>query len=84
MISQQGVSPDQRKLQVPTDMPPQKMKKELQLFLGILNYISKFSPATAEVCEALHKVKSVKTDLTWNRMSLDLNKAKAILIHKVL
>ena len=34
-----------------------KMKK-----LGILNYLNKFSPATAEVCEPLHKLISVKTD----------------------
>ena len=46
-----GVSLDPRKVQVLTDMPPPKSKKELQSFLGILNYLSKFSPMTAEVCK---------------------------------
>ena len=42
IISQQGVSLDPREVQVLTDMPHLKMKKELQLFLGIINYLSKF------------------------------------------
>ena len=47
IISQQGVSPDTNKIHVLTDMPQLKIKKELQSFLGILNYLSTFSPATA-------------------------------------
>ena len=55
IISQQGVSPDFRKVQTLTGMPPPKSKKELQSFLGILNYLSKYLPATAEVCEPCKK-----------------------------
>ena len=41
------------------DMPPLKPKKELQAFLGIMNYLSKYSPATEEVCEVcVHEVLS--------------------------
>ena len=36
-----------------TEIPPPKNKKELQTFLGIMDYLSKFSPSTADVCEAL-------------------------------
>ena len=36
-----------------TDMPAPKNKKELQAFLGIINYLSKFSPGMAEFCEPL-------------------------------
>ena len=43
VISQQGVGPDPRKVQALTEMPPPKCRKELQTFLGILNYLSKFS-----------------------------------------
>ena len=50
-ISWQGVSPDPSKIQMLTDVPPPMTKKELQSFLGILNYLSKFSPGTAELNE---------------------------------
>ena len=67
-ISWQGVSPDPRKAQALTDMPLPKTKKELQSFLSILNYLSRFSPMTAEVCEPLPKLTSGKTDQTLNRI----------------
>ena len=49
VIYRQGVSPDPRKVQALTDMLPPKTKKELQSCLGILNYLSNFSPVIAEV-----------------------------------
>ena len=48
-VSLQGASPDTKKIQILTDIPPSKLKKELQSFLGILNYLSMFSPLAAEV-----------------------------------
>ena len=60
VVSRQRVSPDLRKIQVLTDMPPPKSRKELQSFLGILNYLSNFSQVTVEVCEPLQKLTSVK------------------------
>ena len=35
-----GVSPDLMKVKALTNMPPPKSKKEMQSFLGILNYLS--------------------------------------------
>ena len=40
IISQQGVSTDSRKVKVLMHMQPPKIKKGLQLFLGIINYLS--------------------------------------------
>ena len=57
------MSPHLRKVQALTNMPPPKSKKELQSFLGTLNYFSKFSSKTTEVCELLQKPTSVKADL---------------------
>ena len=37
-------------------------KKELQSFLIITNYLSKFSLSTAQVCEQLWKLMSVKIE----------------------
>ena len=55
-----------------TDMSPPKYKKELQVLLAILNYLSKFLQATAEVCEPWGKLASVKADWIWNKMYQDL------------
>ena len=43
-------------------------KKGAAVIMGILNYPTEFLPMTAEVCEPLQKLRSVKTDWTWNRM----------------
>ena len=53
VVSQEGVIPNSRKAQALKHMPPYKSKRELQIFLGILNYLNKFSPASAELCEPL-------------------------------
>ena len=37
-------------------MPPPTMKRELQAFLSIINYLGKFSSRTVEVCELLQKL----------------------------
>ena len=59
------------------DMPLPNCKKELQSFLDIVNYMSKFSPMPAEVSKPLWKLTSVKADFSLNGMHLDLyNKAK--------
>ena len=55
-ISWLGMSPDPSKIQPLTYRPPLKMKKELQSFLGIINYLIKLSPATAGICDQLCKL----------------------------
>ena len=47
-------------------MPAPKNKKELQAFLGIINYLGKFSPGTAGVCKLLCKLTSCKSTWMWN------------------
>ena len=41
-------------------------KRKLQSFLRIINYLSKFSPSTADICESLAQLTSNKTEWTWN------------------
>ena len=40
IISRNGAKPDPLKLKAMTEMPPPKIKTELQAFLGIINYLS--------------------------------------------
>ena len=61
-------------------MPPPNSKKELKAFLGIINYLGKFSPSTADICEPLRKVMSVITEWTWNATYQKIcNKTKALI-----
>ena len=61
-------------------MPEPKNKEKLQAFLGIINYLGKFSPGMAEVCKLLHKLTSSKTTWTWNTSYQQLfNKVKLII-----
>ena len=53
VVSREGIQPDRQKIKALTYMPAPKNKKELQAFLGIINYLGQFSPGTAEVCEPL-------------------------------
>ena len=66
VMSRYGVQPDPQKLKALTDMPPPKTKKEFQTFLSTINYLGKFSPSMAEVCESLRKLTSAKTKWIWN------------------
>ena len=61
------VSPDPVKVKALTDMPPPQKKSKLQLFLGIVNYWSTFSPMTAEVCKPVRRLKAVNAAWIWNR-----------------
>ena len=47
-------------------MPAPNNKRELQAFLGIINYLGKFSPGMAEVCDPLQKLTLSKAAWTWN------------------
>ena len=49
-----------------------KSVKELQSFLKVPNYLSKFQAVPTEPCEPLPKLTSVKAEWTWNRMYQDL------------
>ena len=70
-ITLDGVSLNPRKEQPLLKMPPPNSKKEMQLFLGILNYLSKFSPITTAVCKPLWKLTSVKVEWSWSKMYQD-------------
>ena len=61
-----------------------KTRKELQAFCGIIDYLSKFSPKTADVCESLRQLTSVKTERTWNvTYQKPFDKAKSIIAEDV-
>ena len=54
------------KIKALMDMPLPNKKREIQVFLGIINYLGKFSPGMAVVCDPLQKPTSSKVTWTWN------------------
>ena len=80
MIKRRGVKPDPQKIKVLTDIPAPNNKKELQAFLGIINYLGKFSSGTADVHDPLHKLTSIKVIWPWNASYQSLfNKSKLLI-----
>ena len=65
VVSRDDMQLDTQKISAIAEMPAPKNKKELQAFLGIINYLSKFSPDILEVCEPLRKLMSSKVMWTW-------------------
>ena len=61
VVSRDGVQPDLQNIKALTEMPAPQNKKELQAFLGIINYLGIFSPGTAGVCKLLRKLTSCKS-----------------------
>ena len=53
VVSREDIQPDLQKVKALTEMPALKSKRELQAFLGIINYLGRFSPGMAEVCKPL-------------------------------
>ena len=51
VISRQGIQPDPQKVKALMEMAAPKNRKELQAFLGIINYLNKFSPGTSDAYE---------------------------------
>ena len=80
VVSRGGMQPDPRKISTLTEMPAPKNKKELQAFLGIINYLSKFSPDIAEVCKPLRKPTLSKAMWTWDALyQQQFKKAKMLI-----
>ena len=56
----------------------------MQSFLGIINYLGKFPPGTAEVCGPLRKLTSTRVAWTWNASYQQMfNKAKSLIKAKL-
>ena len=80
VVSREGIQPDPWKIWALAEMPAPKNKKELQAILGIINYLSKFSPDTSEVCQPLTKLMSSKAMWTWDASYLQwFEKAKSLI-----
>ena len=63
-ISEKGISPDPEKVKAIKDMPFPSSKEDLQRFLGMIVYLSKFIPLLSE--ETNHLRELLKKDSIWD------------------
>ena len=62
-ITQNGLKPDDCKIQAIQDMPSPSSRKELERFLGMVNYLGKFIPNLSDVTAPLRDL--LKQDIVW-------------------
>ena len=78
-----GVNPDPSIIQAQTHMPPPNMKKELQSFMGILNYLHWVFTSDSRGVWAIMKPVLGQTYWIWNRPYQDLHeKAKKTIVKR--
>ena len=74
-----GCKPAQNKVTAIVQMPSPRSKKEVQSFIGMINYLSKFSPRLTEIAEPI-RVGKKKVPFNWgpkHEESFTMLKSKA-------
>ena len=73
-ISADGVKPDPRKIEAIQNLPEPKSEPLLQSFLGIVNYLSRFSPNIAKMTINLRALLKKENEFLWHpQHSKDFN-----------
>ena len=60
-----GHKPAQTKVSAITLMPEPSCKKEVQSFIGMINYLSKFSARLSELSEPIRELSKEKVPFNW-------------------
>ena len=65
MYTIDGHKPAQSKVTAIVQMPSPGSKKEVQSFIGMINYLSKFSPRLTELAEPIRELVKEKVPFKW-------------------
>ena len=57
--------PSQSKVKAIQEMPPPQCKKQVQSFIGMVNYLSKFSAHLSELAELIREISKQKVLFNW-------------------
>ena len=60
-----GCKPSQSKVSVISEMPPPTCKKQVQSFIGMINYVSKFLARLLELAEPIRELSKDKVPFNW-------------------
>ena len=61
-----GCKPAKSKLSAITAMPSLTNKKKVQSFIGMINYLSKFSPGLSKLAEPIRELSKDKVPFNWD------------------
>ena len=82
LLTSKGMKPDPSKVNAVTEMPIPTNAKELQRFLGMVTYLSKFIPNVSQIAAPLRKI--LEKDVLWDwgkHQAESFNKLKFALSH---
>ncbi|KAF8751163.1 hypothetical protein RHS01_08782 [Rhizoctonia solani] len=68
VISPAGFSMDQKKIEAVTSWPQPKTVKQVQAFLGFVNYLCRFIPNFSLVARPLHNLTKKETPWSWSNL----------------
>ncbi|QRW26675.1 Retrotransposable element Tf2 protein [Rhizoctonia solani] len=68
VISPAGFSMDQKKIEAVTSWPQPKTVKQVQAFLGFVNYLRRFIPNFSSVARPLHNLTKKETPWSWGNL----------------
>lgn len=61
----EGLKPDEKKVKSIVDMDPPQNLTELQSFMGMINYLNRFSPVIAQTSEPLRQLMKKEVPFVW-------------------
>jgi transposase InsO family protein/predicted aspartyl protease len=71
VIDKNGKRPDTQRVEAIINMPPPSNLKELEAFIGKVNYYGKFIPNFSDKCEPLNRLRRNNIPWKWNRACQD-------------
>ena len=66
MVSQRGIEVDLDKIKAIVEMKPPRIEREIQGFLGRIQYISKFIAQLTMMCEPIFQLLKKDVPTVWN------------------
>ena len=67
LVSDQGIKPDPKKTLKVENLPEPKNKKQIQRYMGLVNYIRKFLPDLAKYTTSLMKLTRKNIPFKWGQ-----------------
>ena len=72
LLTDKGLKPDPDKVRAVQSMKLPTVKSELETFLGMVTYLSRFAPNLSEVTNPLHRLLTQHAnELQWNQLQVD-------------
>ena len=70
-VTDQGLVPDNSKIEAITRMPVPQDKKATQRFIGMCNFLSQYLPKLSEICAPLREVSTPQAEFCWSSTQQD-------------